>query len=47
MSIQKISTKVISTLGNKESLLPIMLKDGVDSASLTYKSYKAGELLRG
>ncbi len=47
MSIQKISTKVISTLGNKESLLPIMLKDGVDSASLTYKSYKAGGVIEG
>ena len=47
MSIQKISTKVISTLGNKESLLPLMVKDGVDSASLTYKSYKAGGIVEG
>ncbi len=47
MSIQAISSKVISTLGNKESLIPIMLKDGVDSASLTYNSYKAGGIVEG
>ncbi len=43
MKIQKI----ISTLGNKESLIPIMIKDGVDSASLTYKSYKQGGSIEG
>ncbi|HIS88732.1 TPA: hypothetical protein IAA87_04845, partial [Candidatus Avigastranaerophilus faecigallinarum] len=42
MTIQAITTKVISTLGNKDSLIPIMVKDGVDSASLTYKSFKEG-----
>lgn len=47
MSIQAISTKVISTLGNKESLIPIMIKDGVDSASLTYKSFKEGGAIEG
>ncbi len=47
MSIQAISTKIISTLGNKESLVPIMVKDGVDSASLTYKSFKEGGPVEG
>ncbi len=47
MSIQAISTKIISTLGNKESLVPIMIKDGVDSASLTYKSFKEGGTVEG
>ena len=47
MSIQAISTKVISTLGNKESLVPIMIKDGVDSTSLTLKSFKEGGPVEG
>lgn len=47
MSIQAITTKVISTLGNKESLIPIMIKDGVDSTSLTYKSFKEGGPVEG
>lgn len=47
MPIQSVTTKIISTLGNKESLLPIMLKDGVDSASLTYKSFKEGGAIEG
>ena len=47
MSIQAITTKVISTLGNKESLIPIMVKDGVDSAALTYKSFKEGGKVEG
>ncbi|MBQ3642397.1 hypothetical protein II906_10820 [bacterium] len=47
MSIQGITTKVISTLGNKESLVPIMIKDGVDSTSLTLKSFKEGGLVEG
>ncbi len=47
MSIQAITTKIISTLGNKESLIPIIIKDGVDSASLTYKSFKEGGLVEG
>ena len=47
MSIQAIGTKVISTLGNKESLLPIMIKDGVDSTALTVKSFKEGGFVEG
>lgn len=47
MSIQAITTKVISTLGNKESLIPIMIKDGVDSTSLTVKSFKEGGPIEG
>lgn len=47
MSIQAITTKVISTLGNKDSLVPIMIKDGVDSTSLTYKSFKEGGPIEG
>ncbi len=47
MAIQAISTKVISTLGNKESLVPIMVKDGVDSLSLTHKSFKEGGKIEG
>ena len=47
MSIQAITTKVVSTLGNKESLIPIMIKDGVDSASLTCKSFKEGGAVEG
>lgn len=47
MPIQAITTKIISTLGNKESLIPIMIKDGVDSASLTYKSFKNGGKIEG
>ncbi len=47
MSIQSITTKVISTLGNKESLIPIMVKDGVDSTALTMKSFKEGGVVEG
>lgn len=47
MPIQSVTSKIISTLGNKESLLPIMLKDGIDSASLTYKSFKEGGAIEG
>lgn len=47
MSIQAISTKVISTLGNKESLVPLLVKDGVDSTSLTLKSFKEGGPIEG
>lgn len=47
MSISAISQKVVSTLGNPSSLVPIMIKDGVDSASLTYYSYKAGGKVEG
>ncbi len=47
MSIQAITTKIVSTLGNKESLVPIMIKDGVDSTSLTYKSFKEGGAVEG
>lgn len=47
MSIQAISTKIISTLGNKESLVPMIIKDGVDSASLTVKSFKEGGPVEG
>lgn len=47
MTIQAITTKVISTLGNKESLVPIMIKDGVDSTSLTLKSFKEGGPVEG
>ena len=47
MSIQAITTKIVSTLGNKESLVPIIIKDGVDSASLTYKSFKEGGSVEG
>ena len=51
MSIQaigsKIGTKIVSTLGNKESLIPIMIKDGVDSTALTVKSFKEGGAVEG
>lgn len=47
MSVQAVTTKIISTLGNKESLIPIMIKDGVDSAALTYKSFKEGGKVEG
>lgn len=47
MKIQNISTKIISTLGNEESLIPIMIKDGVDSTSLTLKSFKEGGPVEG
>ena len=47
MSIQAITTKVVSTLGNKESLIPIIIKDGVDSTALTVKSFKEGGAVEG
>ncbi len=47
MNINAITTKIVSTLGNKESLIPVMVKDGVDSASLTYKSFKEGGIIEG
>ena len=47
MNVQAITSKVVSTLGNKESLIPIILKDGVDSTSLTVKSYKEGGIVEG
>ena len=46
-AVTKGSTKVISTLGNKESLIPIMIKDGVDSTALTVKSFKEGGAVEG
>lgn len=47
MSITGISTKIVSTLGNPSSLVPLMVKDAADSASLTYYSYKAGGKVEG
>lgn len=47
MSVQAVTTKIISTLGNKDSLIPIMVKDGVDSTSLTLKSFKEGGKVEG
>ncbi len=47
MPIQAITTKIISTLGNKESLVPIIVKDGVDSGCVTYKSFKEGGKVEG
>ena len=47
MSIQAVGTKIVSTLGNKESLLPIIVKDGVDSTALTVKSFKEGGFVEG
>ncbi len=47
MQINNITSSIVSVLGNKESLIPIMIKDGVDSGSLTYQSYKAGGKAEG
>ena len=47
MPVQGITSKIASVIGNKESLIPIMIKDGVDSASLTYHAYKAGGKAEG
>jgi len=47
MPIQSITSKAIHTLGSKESLIPVMIKDGIDSASLTWYSYKAGGKIEG
>jgi len=47
MSIGNISTKIISTLGSPSSIIPLMVKDAVDSASITYYSYKAGGKIEG
>ncbi len=47
MPIQNITARLISTLGNKESLVPIIVKDGVDSTCLTYKAYKNGGKVEG
>lgn len=47
MPIQSIASKAIHTLGSKESLIPVMIKDGIDSASLTWHSYKAGGKIEG
>ncbi len=47
MNIESVTSRIVSTLGNKESLVPIMIKDGVDSASLTYKSFKEGGIIEG
>ncbi len=47
MSIGNISSKIISTLGSPSSLMPLMVKDAVDSASITYYSYKAGGKIEG
>lgn len=46
-AVTKGPTKIISTLGNKESLIPIMVKDGVDSTALTVKSFKEGGVVEG
>lgn len=47
MSIGNISSKIISTLGSPSSIIPLMVKDAVDSASITYYSYKAGGKIEG
>lgn len=47
MLVGNISSKIISTLGSTSSLMPLMVKDAVDSASITYYSYKAGGKIEG
>lgn len=47
MAITGITTKIFSTIENPKSVLPIILKDGVDSACVTHKAYKAGGAVEG
>ena len=47
MTISGITTKIFSTIENPKSVLPIILKDGVDSACVTHKAYKAGGTVEG
>ena len=47
MTISGITTKIFSTIENPKSVLPIILKDGVDSACVTHKAYKAGGAVEG
>ncbi len=47
MAISGITTKIFSTIENPKSVLPIILKDGVDSACVTYKAFKAGGAVEG
>lgn len=42
-----ITSRIISTLGSSSTLAPIVVKDGVVSASLTSYSYKAGGKVEG
>lgn len=47
MTISGITTKIFSTIENPKSVLPIILKDGVDSACVTHKAFKAGGAVEG
>ena len=47
MAISGITTKIFSTIENPKSVLPIILKDGVDSSCVTYKAFKAGGAVEG
>lgn len=47
MQVNSISNTVISTLGNPSSLIPLAIKDVINSAGITYFSYDAGGKLEG
>lgn len=47
MQVNTISNTIISTLGNPSSLIPLAVKDTINSAGITYFSYDAGGKLEG
>ncbi|MBR6163162.1 hypothetical protein IKQ26_04630 [bacterium] len=47
MAISGITTKIFSTIENPKSVLPIIMKDGVDSSCVTYKAFQAGGAVEG
>ena len=47
MQVNNISNAIISTLGNPSSLIPMAVKDTLNSAGITYFSYDAGGKLEG
>ena len=47
MQVNSISNSIISTLGNPSSLVPLAIKDTLNSSGITYFSYDAGGHLEG
>ena len=47
MNVSSISNSIISTLGNPDSRVPLVIKDVINSTGITYFSYDAGGKLEG
>jgi len=47
MNVSSITNSIISTLGNPDSRVPLVIKDVINSTGITYFSYDAGGKLEG